>query len=111
MVVFPWEGQRHPRNQRTPPYLPQGMTTPYDPSWGRHILLLLQEPAFGFMLVEEAIEEKKGTIMPEPYIQREIADILGWVEKAFTDGRIKGLALVAVNDEGGFRESIVFGAG
>ncbi len=63
------------------------------------------------MLVEEAIEEKKGTIMPEPYIQREIADILGWVEKAFTDGRIKGLALVAVNDEGGFRESIVFGAG
>ena len=46
--------------------------------------------------------------MTEPFVQREIAEVLAWLEEAFTEGKLRGLALVAVNDEGGFRQSVVF---
>lgn len=52
-----------------------------------------------------------GVSVTEPYVQRELAEVLGWLEKAFTAGKLKGLALVAVNDEGGFRQSVVFAGG
>lgn len=49
--------------------------------------------------------------MTESYVQRELAEVLGWLEKALAVGNLKGLALVAVNDEGGFRQSVVFAGG
>ena len=49
--------------------------------------------------------------MTEPYVQREIADVLGWLEEAFAAGRLRGVAVAAVNDDGAFRQSIVFAGG
>lgn len=49
--------------------------------------------------------------MPEQYVQSELASTLAWLDAAFESGKLKGLALVAVNDEGGFRQEIVFGGG
>ena len=49
--------------------------------------------------------------MSDEYVQRELAEVLGWLESAFTAGKLRGLALVAVNDEGGFRQTVVFGGG
>lgn len=49
--------------------------------------------------------------MTEEYTQREFAHILGWLEEAFAKGRLRGLAVVAVNDEGGCREGLVFSGG
>ena len=49
--------------------------------------------------------------MAEPYVQTELATALAWLDAAFEAGKLKGLALVAVNDEGGFRQEVVFAGG
>lgn len=49
--------------------------------------------------------------MTEPYVQSELATTLAWLDAAFESGKLKALALVAVNDEGGFRQEVVFGGG
>jgi len=49
--------------------------------------------------------------MTEEFLQHKLAEVMGWLDRAFTAGKLKGLAVVAVNDDGCFRQSVVFAGG
>lgn len=49
--------------------------------------------------------------MANEYVQTELAATLAWLDAAFEKGKLKGLVVVAINDEGGFRQEVVFAGG